>query len=137
VNVNLNDKLSEKHITIINSIQESFNNSNTITFRKSINDTLYNHGKQTIPAAFDQKLDQWGLCAVGQSIKFSVILLDNSKVQGQLYHGRNNTGLYYQLMVSGFSNAKRLRDLIKSENLLSLNYEINLSDRSIIIKKAA
>lgn len=101
---------------------------NLITFKKKVNKTLFNEGKQTVPTEFNNLIN---LCNLHESVPFEIILPNGEKARGQMYYGDNNTGYYYQFKLSGSENVAKLKKQISIGTML--RHDINLVEKTVNI----
>ena len=103
----------------------------TLSFEKRVNKTFFKEGKQTLPTEFNLLINSYKLFILGESILFDVVLPNREKVQGQIYYGENNTGVYYQYKLSGSDNVEKLNSQISMKH--DLRHSINIPTRIIDI----
>ena len=131
--VNLNQNISPKQIKILERLKENVIPNFSFSFKNKVNKTLLKDGKQTIHTEFNPLIDNYRLCALHKSVPFKITLPDNSDVAGQIYKGENQV-FYYQLKLSGSYNIEKLRSLIRIEDLL--HYQVDMESKTIKISKS-
>lgn len=106
---------------------------NFIAFKKQVNKTLYNEGKQTVPTKFNNLINSHNLCKLHESVPFEIILPNGEKVHGQMYYGDNNSVHYYQFKLSGSENVTKLKKQINIGGMLK--HDINLIEKIVNINR--
>lgn len=134
--VNLNENILPEQIKILEKLKENVKTNFSFSFKNKVNKiSLLRDGKQTIHTEFNPKIDKFGLCKLHKAVPFKIILPDNSDVAGQIYYyKRKKKGSYYQLKLSGSYNIGKLRSLVKIEDYL--HYQIDMESKTIKISKS-
>lgn len=104
---------------------------NFITFKKQVNKTFCNEGKQTVPTKFNNLINSHNLCKLHESVPFEIILPNGEKSRGQMYYGDNNSVYYYQYKLLGSENVTTLKKQISIGSMLK--HDINLIERIVNI----
>lgn len=93
-------------------------------FRRQVNKTFYEEGRQTFPVANNGIIRANIDCALNESTAIRIAFPDGSSVEGSLYHGRNNRCAYYQFRIVGDSNAIRLQQQINTDSTLEFHFDL-------------
>lgn len=104
---------------------------NIVAFKKQVNKTLFNEGKQTVPTKFNSLIDRYKLCPLHGSVHFDMILPNGETVCGQMYYGNNNSVYYYQFKLSNSENVMKLKNQISMGSMLK--HHINLITKTVHI----
>jgi|LGVF01.1.fsa_nt_gb HKD family nuclease len=128
---NINEILTSEQKQKLALAKKTQVHKSIVSFDKKVNKTLFKEGKQTLPTEFNSLIDNHNLCTSGKSVPFNIVLPNREKVQGQIYYGTNNTGVYYQFKLSGSENVTKLKNQISMDHILK--HTINLSTKTIDI----
>ncbi|OGP72021.1 MAG: hypothetical protein A2Z73_03160 [Deltaproteobacteria bacterium RBG_13_60_28] len=128
----VHEHITPKQDKVLSSLRALSQREASFTFRNKVIDTLYNHGRQTIPIKYNKLIDDFSLIKIGHSISFNIMLPDRTTVDGKIRYGYSSWGPYYELGVRK-PNVSKLQNLISKDDVLE--YHIDILQRIIRIKR--
>lgn len=127
-----NDNLTSEQKQNLDLIKNKLFFSSTVVFKKRVNKTLFNEGKQTVPTRFNSLIDSYNILSLKRSILFDIILPNGETVPGRMYYGANNT-YYYQFKISGSKHIAKLKNQISINDVLE--HKIDISSKMVRINQ--
>jgi HKD family nuclease len=128
-------ELTKAQAEIVESYEPLFNlNEQVLTFKKKVKQEIYNNGRVTIPAHFNQTLHSLRYCSSGESRIINLVLPDDYKIKARFYQSENNTtSSYYQFYVLAQHDKARLKKHIELGSILEFRF--NLINHSVRVHK--
>lgn len=124
VKASTQESLTPKQERVLKTLTTIAQRGSSFTFRNNVIQTVYRHGRQTIPTKYNDMIDDLLSVELGHSVSFDIELPDGSVVDGKIRYGHSSWGFYYELGVRAHNNVSKLKKLISPDDILEYHVDI-------------